>query len=187
MIKHKGTPHQAFSIIQNCRTYRKGKNVELDKMVSKRWYESSPTPFKKYCKKVWNDIENSLYEYDDLKIFFLYNYILDPKSSSQNVDDKKINTVRKALSATRYKNDKTLLLDMNKKIKLKSVEDYFTIRKGGTSYIYDLIEKRYISPITFLNLRPKLNLKESQYGESEKYKAFIRFIDELKRQMKNDK
>ena len=188
MNNQKGTPLRVFSIIQNCKSFNAGKDVDLDTIVNAFWYKKSPPFIKNTCKRIWNDIENSLYEYVDFKLFLLYNYIFIPKIDIRNIDVKMINTCINDLSLKRFGLDKELMLAINKRVKLKSIDEYFKINPGGLNYMHDLVIMKTISPITFLKLRSSLKLEEkSLYDESKIYTKFKRLVDEIKRQMTNDK
>lgn len=187
MNRQKGTPLKVFSVIKNCESFLKGKDADINSLVSEVWFQRSPDFIVRQCKRIWNDIENSLYEYVDLKLFILWQGLFHNKYTIKDINDKNINSIKERFTDRQFKKDKQILLGINENVKLESIEEYFTIREGGTSYIYDLILKNYLSPIIFVKCYDKLNVNQSLGSESDEYKNFLRITNEIKRQTKNDK
>ena len=177
------TPLQIFSIVTNIReSFEKNlKRPNLFKLVNSKRFERMPSPVVRRYNSFFNDIENSLYSLIDLTLFVYYYYYKNKIFRLQMIDAEYINTVIDYLSDTRYERDKIFIRSINENIKLDSLKDYFTINEKGENLIYELIQKDYVSPITFIkNIELMEDISESK---SKEVSRFFKISQLIKREM----
>jgi len=179
----KGTKLKVFSILQKCNEfYSKEKDIDLDEYVSELWLERSPKFIKDQCKRIWNEIENGFYEYDELKIYALYTLLFTSKRVSlQKVTRKNVSEVMSLFTKKQYKRDQQFIIDVNQKVQLDGIENYFIINSNGRNVIYTLIFKQFVSPYFYIKLKkfvPKKNIfKKSK--ELVKFEFVVNKIEKL--------
>lgn len=169
----KGTKLKVFSVIQNCNTLvTKKLELDLDQSVSGMWFERSHKFVKDQCKRIWNEIENGYYEYDELKIYTLYTQCMTGKRIQiSGITRKNVGNVMELFTDKRYKEDQAFIIDVNKKTNLNGIEDYFRINIKGRSIVYGLIQEQYISPYFFIKLKKKA-IVENQNKKNGEYIQF---------------
>lgn len=175
----KGTPLRVYSIYTNIINYVFGnKNVKLNKILKSYVFEKKSNQFvKDQCFRIYNEIENSFYSYNDLTIALLFISFRD-KPNLKNIDRKLIIKCLKHFDKKQLKEDEKFILDLNKELKFNNIKEYFNII-SGESIICELFLKGLISPLFFIkyfNLLPN--------NEKKEYKHIVRITKELKKLIK---
>ncbi len=184
ILDKKGSPLKVFSFVHNViDIIEKKKNMSFTKTRHPNHYNRQKDLIKKYCFRIYNDIENSYYSYKDLTIATLslyYNHEIFKYNSYKYLTDKYINIIKDKFSTEQYSKDKKFIenLNKNKGISFKKNEDFFILREGGQSIIYDLIKKQYISPIFFIKLLNKFKFETKLM--SKDYIRFERITKKIK-------
>lgn len=169
-----------FSIIQNVKKFvEKEKDLDLFKMQSAVWFDKSSDFTKRHCKRIYNEIENAYYSYNDLVIFLLYELIFFDKNHVKLITEKDINITSKLFTEEQLEKDQEFLIQLNDKIKLTDIADYFKINRNGGNIIYEkLILNKNVSPYFYIECQNLVSREEEK--ESEELKKFIRIINKIK-------
>lgn len=179
----KGSTLKVFSIIKNTQDIvEKNKNIDTYKLRHSIWYDRQPKYIKNQCYGIFNDIENGCFSYKDLTNAIYSIYLYKKKVNLNELKSKSINTIKETLTKEQFIHDKKVLLEVNKEIKLKGIQDYFKIKEGGNSLVYELIQSKCISPILFVKLLNEVTI-ENIDSESPEHRKFRRIIEILKNNM----
>lgn len=157
--------------------------------VSPKWYENSPEWIVNRCKDIYNDLENKYYSYNELMIYMYYCHLFKKgEILCGNLHSKIIDTTQ-LFSKNQLEQDKKLIIEINKKLKLKPdpAFELFKIRSEGFSIIYDLTKKKKISPIFFIKYERKVltNRKEYDIFKHDDYKKFEFILDLISKHLNN--
>lgn len=187
----KNTSLNVFSVVKNVESFIKNeKDVNIFKKQSKLWFERSSEYIQRNCKRLFNEIENSFYDYYDLAIFLLYDLIFNEKNSLRNVNDKNINKVKNLFTLEQLKKDQDFILELNKQLNFTDLSEYFKINSSGGNLLYDnLILPKHISPYFYLEFdinKEDEKEKEKEKEELKKFKKIIKKIKELKKEKKEN-
>lgn len=167
---------QVFSIFINCNraVYKTKKYSEQDlyKLSFAGLYNSSNKFIVNNCVRIYNEIENGYYSYRDLVIYVLYSMIFSRSIKYKEIDIESVRKIREIFTNNELIRNKKIILSINKAVKFKSVEEFFSI-KNGESYVYDLIKKKYISPIFCVKY-------ESYFSGNDESEEHFRFRKILK-------
>lgn len=141
--------------------------------VEKRWFEHTAPFIKRQCYRIWNEIENSYYSFNDLVSFLIYDSIWNSPVDLMKVNDKTIETFKEEFTELQLEKDRRAIAEINKQARLKDINEYFIIRDNGESLIYKLCMKRIVSVYFFCNyantlltgifLRANLKERHKQY------------------------
>ncbi|MDD5651408.1 MAG: hypothetical protein PHF86_13500 [Candidatus Nanoarchaeia archaeon] len=184
-----------FSIFKNIEKYIKSKNYDqvviftrLPEIVFKR-----VKPYQLiYYKNIYNDLENHYYTPEDLAIYLLYMYMMNKKIHLQEVNQKSILQIKNYISIKQLKADKVIIREVKESLKIKNDKEFFSIKEDGTSIIYNLTIKGFISPSIFIKYYDILltTKPEDDIFKSEEYivfeKSAIKIKEILKRRISNE-
>lgn len=144
-------------------------------------------------KTIYNDIENNYYNYDDLIIYILYNLIFNTNGSFiyKGNNCEKLKEVLKLFTKRRLEEDQSLLIEVNKKMKLQPnpMVELFKIREDGFSFIYKLIKQKKISPLFYMMYVSKILNDDKNNNDELKHdnlKQFEFTINLLKKYLKGN-
>ena len=186
MSDFKGTKYRVFAILQKCKmvndlckktSYTEDKAITIlgrDENSFVHWFNNSNKYTQKLCLRVWNDIENSLYDYHDLFLFCMYEYLMNGKINFASFSKKNINMVRELFTIAQFVIDKQTILEIHHQVKLKDISDYFKIN-GGDCIAYELTKNKIISPMFFIKIRPQIKVEVNE--ASTDFLAFERMIN----------
>ena len=179
MNKMKGTKLKVFSILQNCNTLMtKQTDMVLNTVVSGMWFERSPGFVKEHCKRIWNEIENGFYEYDELTIHAIWiQWLTGKRVKMSDINRKSVDLTMDLFTTKRYKIDQQFIVDMNEQVQLDNIQAYFKINVSGRCLVYSLVRECHISPIFFI----KLYKKSQPETKIEKSKECLRFEFTMKK------
>lgn len=173
---------RVFSIISNIRnSLKKNKEIVLDKLVFFKILEKSPEFLKKQYKRIYNEIENSFYTYDDLKLFCFHQIIVNKNVKEVDISIKNIENIKKEFTEQNIEFNKRILIAIEEKIKFRILKKYFEIGNDGYSMVYKLIMKKYIS-LYFWLLYDKFFVESSL--ENNKHLKFRMNSNLFKKQIK---
>jgi len=172
---------KVFSIYQNFIRWQKGKDVPFDKLHSITWFNRSGDYLKNQCKKVYNEIENSRFNYQDFSLFLLHNSIFNTKLKWADVNTKNINVIKNLYTEAQFIIDQQFILELDKKLNFKDISVYFKINRDGRNFVYDeLIMKNRVSPLFYIMLENDVD-ETSDFKEAEELKKFKRIIKKIKK------
>jgi len=181
---------QVFSVYQNVNRLIKSKNApsyfDIFKSASIIWYNRSHPNIKRFCERVYNEIENHFYSLEEFALTILVENIYNKRCELSSLTSKNINSTKDIFSKERFLLDQQLILDMNAQTHVKSLADYFSINRMGVSIVYELImhEKRFLSPYFFLRYEDKaiqeMEECDKMVQPSEEYNKFKRVINIIK-------
>jgi hypothetical protein len=139
-------------------------------------YEKAKEYTKILCKKIYNDIENNLLSYKDLRLYLLYSFLFEPKFFLNKYSLKDVNLIKNLFTDEQYKKDKIFVISLSKNIRFNSMEQYLTHNNKGTTYCYNLIKDKYISPIFWLKWRKYYENMKQINNENKEHKRFRKIL-----------
>lgn len=179
--------HKVFSVIKNLERFtktKKQKEIKKSKIfkevIIEVYNRIQNTSYGKTYKKVYNDIENGYYTYDDMIIYFLYKSIIN-KFKITDLTYKHIKEVRKLFTEKQAHIDLLFIINISKQLKIKSLRDFFKINVDGENIIYNLIKNKDISPIFYLQYYKKFltNNEENNILKSNEFSHFEKLINTI--------
>ncbi|MFW6219535.1 MAG: hypothetical protein ACOC33_01575 [bacterium] len=181
-----------FSIYQNVKKIVVSQKYDtpIFKKVASIWFNKSNEFVKNNCKRIFNDIENNYYTHNDLVVFILTYSIYNSKFISLNkITYKNIKDTLKLYTKKTLIKDKTFIKKINDELNFKNIADFFIINDDGENLIYNLIIKKYISPIIFLQYRKKcLTINEKNtILKNEKYLKFEKYMNMINKHLRGGK
>lgn len=184
------SPRLIFSIIRNVDLWvNKDKDINLLTLVHPIHFERIKEYYKIHCNRLFNELENNYFRVKDLIVYLLYCYIFEEKINLNDIVYKKINDVSKLFTLKQLEEDKQFIINLQKELKLKNgIQEYFTFLNDGNNIIYNLIKKKYISPIFFMKYSDKLLTKEKENNifVSNEFKRFKKISEKIKTIIKGD-
>lgn len=169
-------PIQIYSLFHNINQIDKGKELDIDKSVYFLQFDRTKDIVKEKYKKLWNDLENGVFTYNDLKFYLLYQLLLKKKTSIMNItkaEKFKIKEVAKKFCDEQWERDKEIIVQVCKKINKNSIKEFLDIKKEEDKYVaQDLIEKEMISPMVYIKYYDKITLIDN------KFKKIVKIIKE---------
>ena len=172
-------PIDIFSVYVNCKSVcDKVKYTDLDKRVYKGRWEKSAKFITQKCTEIWNDIQNSFYSLDDVKVYILHGFLFNQKFGWKEINNNDIKETISKYDKAQFIIDKQTILEISKKIlEIKDINDYFCVNEDGESFIYDLIINRYVNPIFYIRMIKYLDDKDYE-SENTEHRRF-RFIQKV--------
>ena len=173
---------QICSLILNCKTLfernRRVKNVH--RSVGIIPLSKSTEYSKRHYKRIYNDVENGFYSYEDLTAFIGLYYLWEPRIKLHDITDDSVKGASYILSTERYNEDVEIvnnaLVAFDTSGVVQNYDILFETNDIGTCYAYELIIEGIISPVFFLkNLKLLEKLREEDL-ESDEYRNFIKKI-----------
>ena len=155
--------------------------------VDKNWYKNAQKFIKDQCDRIYNEIENFYYTYNELAALMVYQTIISNGIHLENINNKYMENLRSVFKKERLRQDEQTMISTNKSMRL-GIEDYFKVGEDGKSIIYDLIKNDVISIYFFINYYDKILLTKNlgniyfQFKGNKKYISFIhktKFISKM--------
>jgi hypothetical protein len=175
---------KVFSIFQNCKMLiEKNKSTNLDGLVNTISYNRQNVYIKNKCSELYRFINNGFFTFDDLKIYFLNHYIFNEKLNWKDVKTSEVLTNKKIYTEESLKKDKVFILTLNKKLKLKDINIYYKVNTDGNNILYDLLLKRYVSPMFYIRMYKYIENKDEKYIPSDSLKRVDLVTKEIKKIM----
>ena len=190
-------PVDIYSIIVNTKMFvdKKNRNIRGIEYITdrtKRWYNLKQQFIVNSVKVIFNMIIDNKFSLLDFRIYILYIFIYK-ESFSFNFDNEKliknILEVKQIFSNEQFEIDKQVILNLSKKFHFKNIHEIIEIDDNGISVIYNLIIKKYISPMIFIGIYNEIynvkgggileELKKKNKKLSNEYIRFIRIIDRI--------
>jgi len=172
---------KVFSIYQNMIKYIKGSDIDFDKLHSISWFNRSGEFIKSQCKRVYNDVENSFFNYKDFTLFLLHNFIFNKKLNWAEVNSKNINSIKELYKNEQFIIDQQFILELDKQLNFKDISAYFKINRNGGNLVYDeLILKKRVSPLFYIMLEDDVD-ENSNFEESEELKKFKKILRKIRK------
>jgi hypothetical protein len=171
MTRRRSSIWRVFSILKNVEKISKGKIINnIDDLVAYQWYERAPKYVVDRCGRIYNEIENHWYTYQDFIIYVLYLYLFEEKLDYKKLKYDGIKIILEKLTKKEIKKDQEKLKQINQEVKLKNITEYFKIKSDGEPIIFKLIEQEIISPMFFIKYK-----KYIDGDDSKKSKKLLRF------------
>lgn len=114
-------------------------------------YGRSPKFIKDQCFRIYNEIENSWYSYQDAVMVMIYDSIWASHLDLKKVNLDAVKQIRFMFTKKKLIEDQNAIVEINGTFKLPSIDDFFKIREKGGSFLHDLIEHRKVSLYFFIN------------------------------------
>lgn len=155
--------------------------------VPKTMFDKANKFTKEQCYRIFNEIENSYYTFDDVTNFLIYRSIWDKAVRLAEVTSDAIEYFKKKFTPEQLAKDREVMTEINKEMKFPKARDFFKIRVNGESVVYGLCMKEIVSAYFFAYYgnsflfgffeNPKL--KPRNHG----YKKFYETVKILKERM----
>lgn len=172
-----------FNVMNNIKQMVK-KRKDIDITKDNYWFHKSSEWMMNKYKRIYNDIENHYYGYDELIIYTFYNQIFKQSFELKGIMSDNIKNTMKLFTRQQFDNDKNFIIEVNKKVKWypNPIMELFKIRKKvGYSYVYHFTKNKNISPIFFLKIKKKVltDRQEDDILKHDDYKRFEFIIDQI--------
>lgn len=147
------TTLECFYFVRNtvCSIQNREKSINLFEVGSGYTFTSLPMKIKYIFNALYNDLENHYYTYDEVLMFIIYHYMFSDKIFSYlSLNRKSIKEVTELFNNDVYEKDKSFILDLCNRLNIKNKDKLFNVSEDGRCALYDLIMKKYISPMFFI-------------------------------------
>jgi hypothetical protein len=177
----KNSPIYVFSLIQNCIQFNKTlSDIKLDELVFFKRWDNLKEFYKKQYVRMYNDIENNLYTIKHLKIYCLHEILIKNLLNVQEINKDSIKHVTNQFTTVQFKKDKEIIVETNRFLGLKSLNDYFKVNIDGDTYCHKLIKKCQISLLFWIRYDRLFNINNTKHEESTEHIRFRRIVDKIK-------
>lgn len=117
----------------------------LEEPVEKRWFNNTKKFIKDQCFRIYNEIENHWYSFDDVVAYLIYESIWHDEVILPEVNRFTMEKFKTIFTKEQLYKDRRMIDKINAEAKLKDIKEYFYIRENGESLIYRLCMKKIIS------------------------------------------
>lgn len=181
----KNSVYKVFSLYKRCDfIFYKGNFEAVEDIyapVSASLWDNANDFIKTNCTRIYNQIENFWYSYDDFALMMKYDCLFNQSVALDKLDKSFYDSMMMELSKLKFNEDKKLLIEVNKKIGLPDINSFFYINPKGDSIVYDLIMKKAISPIFFIKYIDLANkCTRGEHVKFEKNKEYRKFEKQIK-------
>lgn len=154
---------------------------ENDVLKYKKWYERTNEFTQYHSKKIYNDIENSKYDYKKILLYIGQHYLFNNKKFIINkIGDSEINNnYEENFSKKALTKSKNIVIFIFETGKLKNIDDLIRIRNLGCPVIYNLIKSGNLKTIFYLYLLHKKVITE--YDGDNINEEFFTFQERIKK------
>lgn len=157
-----------FSIFRNCQLFvEKEKSINLGDIWYHGVYNKQREFVKVKCSEVVKYINNGFFTFGDFKIYLLNHYIFNNKMIWRDIKISDILISKKIYTKKQLDKDKKFILDLNEKVKFKDINTYYKVNADGSNILYDLILKKYITPIFYVRMLAYRTDGEDKYEPSD--------------------
>lgn len=141
---------KVYRIVESLRLKFDGKKVPAESSFDFK-YQRTHATIKNIASNLASRLNSNHFTINDLKCYIYYYYIFNDKNVWFNIKPNDISeSEKKFFSKISLKNDKKIILEVNKNTKFKNMAEYFQIRESGENYASLLILNKYISPAFYL-------------------------------------
>ena len=139
--------------------------------VSRKMYEKTNPYLVKECKRIYNEIENCYYTYDDMVIYYLHVFLITGKLPQlKEINQKNVKEMLRLYTDTQAEKDMEFIKTVSRKADIKGIYPF-------TLAAVQLVKEKYISPrflIDFLkrNILTKQN-ENDIFNSTEELKKFL--------------
>ncbi len=137
-----------YCAFKNIKGLVNNKKVKID-VYNNFAYRNVHDGIKLHCKRIYNEIENGIYTFNDYRRFLLYSYIFKSSIGFGEVTKKSMHEFKKLFTSKILKLDEKIILQVNKEVKYNDIKKFFEV-VDGKSMIYRLIMQKAISPLFWL-------------------------------------
>ena len=136
-----------YSFLQNLKKYMDGKDCRLLE-ENAFGYARTVAFVKDHCRRIYNELENHWYSYDDIALFYLYRMLFNKKTYHADIIRHDISKMKLLFGKKQLKHDKKFLVDVGMQSEIKHFDEYFEL-DNGEPIIFHLILEKTVSPIIF--------------------------------------
>jgi len=173
--------HKIFSIYQNIKSVFEN-NKQLDNieiLVSSRWFNSTYQKIKFYaitCDRIYNEMENVFYDFNDLILYYLYSYMFADKVSFEKANYRDIIHIKKLFTTQQIELDKETFKQIFKSYGDINKLYFFKLNENGSTKIVDLILERKLSPAFWYKCRTFFDMSVHDFKENDTHKKFRKIM-----------
>ncbi len=150
----KNSPYKIYCLCRRVSYTFLDENYEmytrLEEPIPKPMFEKTNEFIKKQCYRIFNEIENSYYTYNDLMVYMIYRTLWDTSVKLVNINHDAIDKFKLQFTERQLETDRITIHKINKEAKMKNIKEYFSIRENGESLIYRLCMREIISIYFFM-------------------------------------
>lgn len=188
MNEEYNSTQKVFNIYTNIKNMCK--SLEEIKLNSPCYWNDNQF-YKEKFVRIYSDIENHYYGYNEYILFCFYNLIFKNNIDLQGIITEKIKNVSKLFTRFQLEKDKAFIIELNKKLKLRPdpIVELFKIGESGFSMVYLLTKKKNISPIFFITFVKKVltNQEESSILCHDDYLRFEFIMSQIPKYLNGGK
>lgn len=162
-----------FSLFVNIsKVMTKRKYSNIDAVAFAGWFAKQKQYIVSKCEDIACHINSGHYSYHDVKMYMLHLYLYgdDVKWS----DLSNTNVSRYVNSGDSLDKDKSVMIEISKRLGISNLNDYYKVNVDGKSLIYELIINKNVSSWFYLNMKRYIT-KLSFDDESDEHR-FFRFV-----------
>jgi hypothetical protein len=138
-----------YGVVEGLRLRFTGKKVNPKSMYFK--FQKTNATIKNIAANLASRINSSHFTIQDLKCYIYHYHIYNDGNVWFNIKPNDVcESEKKFFSKISLKNDKKILLEINKSTKFNNIAKYFEVQENGENYASLLIFNKYISPAFYL-------------------------------------
>lgn len=169
---------EVFGFVENFKLMLEDKKPQSNSSFKFRFNKTNPN-IRNRAIDICNEINCSHYSFDDFKYYVFYYHLYNDDNFWFKYNKKDIGGCKnKFFSKDSLKNDKSILLKLNKDIKF-TIDDYLIIQENGECYLYTLLKGKHITPSLYLNLIKYIKETDNISKEQKKANRVARIIKEI--------
>lgn len=181
----KSSSVKVYYILKNYKNTKKNVNKDFSKYTH-ILYKNSSKYMKILCKKIYNDIENSKYTYNDLIIYLIHNAMFSRKENFNEINKENIKKISDLYKKQRLIIDKENIKKIMKELNIK-FNYLFNIDERGGTLCFDFCNEEIISPLLWILKSKKYFVEESFFVklfENDNHKTFRKYCNVIKKYLK---
>lgn len=176
-------PIQIFSFFRSVKIALKEDDIDfnLNTIFFKKIWERQPEYIQRHCNRICSEIYSNRYTFFNFKISILNNLLFNKNIDLKNINLKSVERIKKLYTKERLEKDKNTILDLKEDIDFQDINIFFKINFNDISYLYEFIQKGFISPIFWIKYYKNDYFKNLKFPESKEHEHFRKVMKILKR------
>jgi len=173
-------PVDIYEFIENFRLKADGKKPKTKKTIQFLWNTNKVSSnIKTRIVNIFAFINSNHYTFEDVKakvylhyihtegknIWYAWDALRDFPNVKENYFSKKL-----------ISDDKVVIIELSKKLKLKSIDSFFRIEDGGECYAYVLLKNKYISPLFYMKYMDYITEEQNSSKIQKRVNSMMKII-----------
>jgi len=174
--------HMVYSIVTNIDSFIKtGKERAIFTKCHGQRFRNANKGIITSCKRIYNDLENHYYTYEDLAVAILHTRLLNGKCALGAVNQKFVLGIKKLYTNKQIQMDQEVLKGIFNALDFNNPDKFFEPQEDGTNIIYVLTKKRLISlAFSVKYLSKHLTNEQENVIFNKEFKDFVHIVTKIK-------